>query len=90
MRTATSSSGMDRALVLTSESEPKRRVRLSEFCLAEGQRLAHMGSWAFDPDGFHYWSPELFRMHGLDPASKPPSVQGYLDPVARVQGQRCN
>jgi formate hydrogenlyase transcriptional activator len=38
-----------------------------------------MGSWAFDPDGFDYWSPELFRMYGLDPAGKPPSVQEYLD-----------
>ncbi len=56
-------------------------LQRSEFYLAEGQRLAHMGSWAFDPDGFHYWSPELFRMHGLDPASKPPSVQEYLDCV---------
>ncbi|HXJ39259.1 MAG TPA: PAS domain-containing protein, partial [Bryobacteraceae bacterium] len=56
-------------------------LRRSEFYLAEGQRLAHMGSWAFDPDGFKYWSPELFRMHGLDPASKPPGVQEYLDRV---------
>jgi formate hydrogenlyase transcriptional activator len=56
-------------------------LQRSEFYLAEGQRLAHMGSWAFDPDGFDYWSPELFRMHGLDPASKPPSVQEYLDRV---------
>jgi PAS domain S-box-containing protein len=56
-------------------------LRRSEFYLAEGQRLAHMGSWAFDPDGFYYWSPELFRMHGLDPASKPPGLQEYLDRV---------
>ncbi len=56
-------------------------LQRSEFYLAEGQRLAHMGSWAFDPDGFYYWSPELFRMHGLDPASKPPGVQEYLDRV---------
>ncbi len=56
-------------------------LRRSEFYLAEGQRLAHMGSWAFDSDGFYYWSPELFRMHGLDPTSKPPTVQGYLDCV---------
>ena len=40
-----------------------------------------MGSWAFDPDGFDYWSPELFRMYGLDPASKPPSIQEYLNCV---------
>ena len=59
----------------------EENVRMSEFYLAEGQRLAHMGSWAFDPDGFYYWSPELFRMHGLDPASKPPSTQEYLDRV---------
>jgi len=56
-------------------------LQRSEFYLAEGQRLAHVGSWAFDPDGFYYWSPELFRMHGLDPASGPPSVQEYLDRV---------
>src|SRR6267142_2654253 len=59
----------------------EEKVRMSEFYLAEGQRLAHMGSWAFDPDGFYYWSPELFRMHGLDPAGKPPNVQEYLDRV---------
>src|SRR5246500_2922100 len=65
----------------TAEEQLRRNadeLQRSEFYLAEGQRLAHMGSWAFDPDGFHYWSPELFRMHGLDPASKPPSVQEYL------------
>src|SRR5258708_2699635 len=54
-------------------------LQRSEFYLAEGQRLAHMGSWALDPAGFDYWSPELFRMHGLDPARKPPTVQEYLD-----------
>src|SRR6202795_2473093 len=65
--------------------EDRKRVeeelRRSEFYLSEGQRLAHIGSWAFDPGGFYYWSPELFRMHGLDPAGKPPDVQEYLDRV---------
>jgi len=68
----------------TAEEQFRRNaqeLQRSESYLAEGQRLAHMGSWAFDPDGFYYWSPELFRMHGLDPASKPPSVQEYLDCV---------
>jgi PAS domain S-box-containing protein len=74
----------------TAEEELRRNaeeLQISEFYLAEGQRLAHMGSWAFDPDGFYYWSPELFRMHGLDPASKPPSVQEYLDLVHRQDRQ---
>src|SRR5712692_7339081 len=68
----------------TAEEQLRRNaeeLQRSEFYLAEGQRLAHMGSWAFDPDGFYYWSPELFRMHGLDPAGKAPSVQEYLDRV---------
>ncbi len=56
-----------------------QELQRSEFYLAEGQRLAHMGSWAFNPAGFDYWSPELFRMHGLDPAGKAPTVQEYLD-----------
>jgi PAS domain S-box-containing protein len=63
--------------------EDRRRaddaLRRSEFYLAEGQRIAHVGSWAFSSDGFDYWSPELFRMYGFDPASKAPGVQEYLD-----------
>jgi formate hydrogenlyase transcriptional activator len=57
------------------------KLQRSEFFLAEGQRLAHVGSWAFDPDGFYYWSDELFQMHGLDPTGKPPSIGEYLDRV---------
>src|ERR1700678_4155002 len=70
----------------TTEEQLRRNtdaLRRSEFYLAEGQRLGHMGSWAFDRDGFYYWSPELFRMHGLDPAGKPPSLQEYLELVHR-------
>jgi PAS domain S-box-containing protein len=68
----------------TAEEQLRRNteaLQRSEFYLAEGQRLAHIGSWALDPGGFYYWSPELFRMHGLDPADKPPNVQEYLDRV---------
>ena len=50
----------------------------AEFYLAEGQRLAHMGSWAFNAAGFDYWSPELFRIHGLDPSDKAPTIEEYL------------
>jgi hypothetical protein len=82
MRTATSSSGSGSRLNIderkTAEEQLRQNaeeLRRSEFYLAEGQRLAHMGSWAFDPDGFYYWSPELFRMHGLDPDSNPPGIQ---------------
>ena len=50
----------------------------AEFYLAEGQRLAHMGSWAFDATGFQYWSPELFQIHGLEPGGKAPTTAEYM------------
>src|SRR5256885_7706795 len=51
---------------------------LADFYLSEGQRLAHMGSWAFDAAGFKHWSPELFGSHGLDPAAKARSIPEYM------------
>src|SRR3954469_9684224 len=50
----------------------------AEFYLAEGQRLAHTGSWTFTPAGFEHWSPELFAIHGLDPAKQAPTVEEYM------------
>ena len=50
----------------------------AEFYLAEGQRLAHTGSWMFNAAGFEYWSPELFAIHGLDPGGKAPTVAEYM------------
>src|SRR3954452_1673605 len=60
----------------------QRAAQRSEFYHSEGQRLAHIGSWAFSPSGsFDYWSPELFRIYGLDPAKGPPTVDEYLASV---------
>ena len=53
-------------------------LQRSELYLREGQRLAHTGSWAFNSAGFDYWSSELFRIYGLDPTGKPPTVEEYL------------
>ena len=53
----------------------------AEFYLAQGQRLAHTGSWSFTAAGFEHWSPELFAIHGLDPHNKPPSIPEYLELV---------
>ena len=50
----------------------------AELYLAEGQRLAQTGSWAFSAGGFDFWSAELFRIHGLEPAAKAPSIAEYL------------
>lgn len=49
-----------------------------EYYLAEAQRLAHTGSWTFNAAGFEYWSSELFRIHGLDPTGRAPTVAEYM------------
>src|SRR5881397_2533248 len=54
------------------------QLQATLFYLAEGERLAHMGSWAFDAAGFKHWSSELLAIHGLDPAAKAPSIPEYM------------
>jgi PAS domain S-box-containing protein len=54
-----------------------QELKQAEFSLAEAQRLAHIGSWAFDATGFEYWSSELFQIHGLKRGRKAPSIPEY-------------
>ena len=62
---------------ITDHKRAQEDLRQSQFYLSEGQRLAHMGSWAFDDSG-HYWSDELYKIYGLDPKNGAPSVEQYL------------
>jgi PAS domain S-box-containing protein len=66
---------------ITDRKRAEEALQRSQFYLSEGQRIAHTGSWAFNAAGFDYWSSELFRVHGLDPSGKPPTVEEYLDLV---------
>src|SRR6266446_2346787 len=63
---------------ITERKSSEAALQQSQIYLNEGQRLAHMGSWAFNATGFSYWSSELFRIYGLDPGGKPPTVEEYL------------
>jgi PAS domain S-box-containing protein len=67
---------------ITDRKHAEEDLRRSQFYLSEGQRLAHMGSWAFNPAGFfYYWSEELFRIYGLDPQKGAPTLEQYLATV---------
>jgi PAS domain S-box-containing protein len=63
---------------ITDRKRAEEALQQNQVYLAEGQRLAHMGSWAFNATGFTHWSSELFQVHGLDPSGKPPTVEEYL------------
>lgn len=58
-------------------------LRRSEVYLSEAQRLSHTGSWAWDVVGREYlhWSPEHYRIFGLDSAQGPPSFQAARDRI---------
>jgi PAS domain S-box-containing protein len=62
---------------ITDRKRADEALRQSQFYLSEGQRLAHMGSWAFDDSG-HYWSDELYKIYGLDPKNGAPTLEQYL------------
>jgi PAS domain S-box-containing protein len=67
---------------ITDRKRAEEALQRSQFYISEGQRLAHMGSWAFNHTGFfEYWSPELFKIHGLDPQQGAPTVKQYLASV---------
>jgi PAS domain S-box-containing protein len=64
---------------ITERKRAEEELQRSQFYLKEGQRLAHMGSWAYNPAGFfEYWSEELFKIYGLDLQKGAPTLDQYL------------
>ena len=56
---------------------------LTEFYLAEAQRLAHIGSWAWQVAGGHalHLSAEWYRIYGFDPRKGIPRWEERLERV---------
>src|SRR5205085_646276 len=63
----------------TKVAERTAELQRSEAYLTEAQRLSHTGSWASVPAiGKHtYWSEEIFRITGFDPAGGPPRFEEF-------------
>ncbi|MCP5159532.1 MAG: PAS domain S-box protein [Gammaproteobacteria bacterium] len=61
-----------------------RQLKTSEAALKETQHLASVGHWKWDlRTGQHFWSEEIYRIYGRDPALPPalyPEVQQYFTP----------
>ena len=59
---------------ITERKRTEEALRRSEVYLNEAQRLAHTGSWAYDPaGGAIYWSEEMYRIYAMDPQKGPPT-----------------
>src|SRR5260370_8751791 len=73
---------------ITDRKRAEDALRRSQFYLSEGQRLAHIGSWASKDLGIRwtddlgiYWSDEVYKIFGLDPQNGPPNLEQYLAAV---------
>jgi PAS domain S-box-containing protein len=85
---------------ITDRKRSEQALKRNEFYLSEGQRIAHIGSWAFSDSG-HYWSDELYKIYGLDPQNGAPTVEQYLnlihpqdrasmaETIRRMQEEQC-
>jgi PAS domain S-box-containing protein len=68
------------ALVMISDISERKRaeqvLREREKELLEAQRVAHVGSWVWDPETDNIsWSQESYRIAGLDPSLPPVSFR---------------
>ena len=58
---------------ITARKKAEFVLRQSEEGLKEAQRIAHLGSWYLDmATNQVFWSEELYKMYGFDPALPPP------------------
>ena len=70
---------------ITDRKRAEQALQRSQFYLSEGERLAHMGTWASSDLGICwsqdlgiYWSDEVYKIYGLDPKNGPPNLEQYL------------
>ena len=70
---------------ITDRKLAEQALRRSQFYLSEGERLAHMGSWASRDLGIRwtddldiYWSDEVYKIFGFDPKNGTPQLPQFL------------
>ena len=66
---------------VTKRRQAEEAVRQAQLDLATAQRVARLGSWSSDMQSSVYWSEEMFRLLGFDPALSPPSFPEFLQTV---------
>jgi len=73
---------------ITERKLAEQALRRTQFYLSEGERLAHMGSWASKDLGIRwsddldiYWSDEVYKIFGFDPKCGPPTLQQFLGAI---------
>jgi PAS domain S-box-containing protein len=71
---------------ITQRKQAEDALREKERRLSESQRIAHIGSWAYDlkdPAGRLVWSDELYCLYGVTPETFVPTMESLLSLVVR-------
>jgi len=70
---------------ITERKLAEQALWRSQFYLSEGERLAHMGSWASSDLGIRwsdeldiYWSDEVYKIFGFDSTKGAPNLQQFF------------
>jgi PAS domain S-box-containing protein len=73
---------------ITERKRAEQALQRSQFYLSEGERLAHMGSWASKDLGIRwtddldiYWSDEVYKIFGFDPKNGTPQLHQFLGAI---------
>src|SRR6201987_2882605 len=77
---------------ITQRKRAEEALQRSEAYLAEAQKLAKTGSWAYNPaaEKHIYWSDEMLRIYGLDRQSNLPDRADFLRLVHPEDRDRFN
>jgi PAS domain S-box-containing protein len=73
---------------ITQRKRAEQALRRTQFYLSEGERLAHMGSWASRDLGVRwsddldiYWSDEVYNIFGFDPNNGTPKLRQFVSAI---------
>src|ERR1700756_4446499 len=73
---------------ITERKLAEQALRRTQFYLSEGERLAHMGSWASKDLGIRwsddldiYWSDEVYNIFGFDPKNGTPTLAQFFSAI---------
>jgi diguanylate cyclase (GGDEF)-like protein len=78
-------------LALEGEKGARRAMQKAIDDLAEAQQIARIGSYEWHPStGDVWWSDELYRIYGFEPASVEPSFDLFLSLVDEADRERVS
>ena len=64
---------------ITERKRVEEDLRKKEHLLSESQRVAHIGSWSFDPTSQSLvWTDETYAIYGVSPDTFTPSVESVI------------